>query len=661
MSANEFDVSFKSFGKSFQEKILQALLSDHSWSQQMVEVLKPEYFEVNYLKYLFKIYLKHYNNYKVFPSIQLLATMVKDDLKEGNDEVLCGQIVNYLQAIKSNPAINDLPYVKDRSLNFCKNQALKEALEASVDLTKEQRYEEIVERIKVAITVGTPNTAGHDFFEDFEQRFVKEDRHVVQTGIEALDHRDIMNGGLGRGEIGVIMAATGVGKCTSSNTKIRIRHKQVVINGKAFNPWDSNVPAFSDSEINEIIERDVTIGELFDELSVPAGPCEIENKFNISVLSYDGFRTIEGFKRTEKMPVYRLSFEHGYLDASAQHLVFSKTNKNNASWKHLGSIKPLDKIFVNGMWTTVRYDATGVDDGMTVCCSLISESQELFDLQVSGDHSYYTNGVLSHNSHFLVQLGCNAMRAGKNVLHYTFELSETKIGNRYDSNFCGISATDILDEKEFIKQQYQKLKPSLGRLIVKEYPTNTASVQTLRAHIEKIAITKSFKPDVLIVDYADVMRSSRQFDSVRHEMKLVYEELRGLGMELRIPVWTASQTNRDATESDIVGLDKISESFGKAMVCDFIVTLSRKPMQKSKGLGNMFIPKNRLGKDGIVFPVKIDTARSIIEILDKNVDIEHFQASHENDMKQLLRDKWNEIANERLIELRRIEKVENSE
>lgn len=476
MSANEFDVSFKSFGKSFQEKILQALLSDHSWSQQMVEVLKPEYFEVNYLKYLFKVYLKHYNSYRVFPSIQLLATMVKDDLKEGNDEVLCSQIVNYLQAIKSNPAINDLPYVKDRSLNFCKNQALKEALEASVDLTKEQRYEEIVERIKVAITVGTPNTAGHDFFEDFEQRFVKEDRHVVPTGIEALDHRDIMNGGLGRGEIGVIMAATGVGK-----------------------------------------------------------------------------------------------------------------------------------------------------------------------------------------SHFLVQLGCNAMRAGKNVLHYTFELSETKIGNRYDSNFCGISATDVLEEKDFIKQQYQKLKPSLGRLIVKEYPTNTASVQTLRAHIEKIAITKNFKPDVLIVDYADVMRSSRQFDSVRHEMKLVYEELRGLGMELRIPVWTASQTNRDATESDIVGLDKISESFGKAMVCDFIITLSRKPMQKSKGLGNMFIPKNRLGKDGIVFPVKIDTARSIIEILDKNVDIEHFQASHENDMKQLLRDKWNEIANERLIELRRVEKAENSE
>lgn len=472
MSVNEYDVSFKSFGKPFQEKILQALISDHSWAQQMVEVVKPEYFEVNYLRYLFGIYLKHYNNYKVFPSIQLLATMARDDLREGNDELMCGQVVGYLQSIKSNPSVNDLPYVKDRSLNFCKNQALKEALEAAVDLTKEQRYEEIVERIKVAITVGTPNTTGHDFFDDFEARFVKTERHIVPTGLEALDHRDIMNGGLGKGEIAVIIAPTGVGK-----------------------------------------------------------------------------------------------------------------------------------------------------------------------------------------SHFLVQLGCNAMRAGKNVLHYTFELSETKIGNRYDSNFCGISATDVPDEKAFINERLSALRPTLGKLIIKEYPTNTASVQTLRSHIEKVAITKGFKPDVLIVDYADVMRSSRQYDSLRHELKLVYEELRGLGMELGIPVWTASQSNRDSTESDVVGLDKISESFGKAMVCDFIATLSRKPLQKAKGLGNLFIPKNRLGKDGILFPVKVDTARSMIEILDKNIDLEEFQKTRDNDMKKLAKDKWNEVANERMLELRNIDKA----
>lgn len=477
MSVYVNDVTFSSFGKPFQEKIIQALLSDHSWAQQMMEVLRPEYFEVNYLRYAFELIAEHYGTFKLFPSITVLATMVRDRLRDTElNSILREQVTDYLMRMRSNPAINDLPWIKDRSLNFCKNQALKEALEEAVDLTKEQRYEEIVERIKRAITVGTPNTAGHDFFEDFEARFVKSERHVVPTGMGILDSKDYMNGGLGKGEIAVIIAPTGVGK-----------------------------------------------------------------------------------------------------------------------------------------------------------------------------------------SHFLVQLGCNAMRAGMKVLHYTFELSEAKIGNRYDSNFCGISATDVPDEKDFIKDKYAEMGGRLGRLIIKEYPTNTASVQTLRAHIEKIAITKGFRPDVLIVDYADVMRSSRQYDSLRHELKLVYEELRGLGMELGIPVWTASQSNRDSTESDIVGLDKISESFGKAMVCDFIVTLSRKPLQKAKGLGNLFIAKNRLGKDGIVFPVKVDTARSIIEVLDKSIDLEEFQKTYENDQKQILKERWNEVANDRMLELRKVDRAQDSE
>jgi len=456
--------SFGSFGKPFQERVVQALLSDHSWSQQMMEVLRPEYFDVGHLRFLFELYSKHYSMYKSFPSLQLLATMARDELKEGNDEVLCHQIVAYLQGIRSNPNVNDLPYVKDRSLNFCRNQALKEALEEAVDLTREERYEEIVGRIKAAITVGTPNTTGHDFFEDFEARFQVEDRTVVPTGIPALDAREIMNGGLGKGEIGIIISPTGVGK-----------------------------------------------------------------------------------------------------------------------------------------------------------------------------------------SHFLVQIGANAMRAGKNVLHYTFELRENKVGIRYDSNFCGISATDVPTERDYVKKKYEGLK-GLGRLIIKEYPTNSATVVTLRAHIEKLAITKGFIPDVIIVDYADIMRSTRQYDSLRHEQKLVYEELRGLAMDIGIPVWSASQSNRDSTDSDVVGLDKISEAFGKAMVCDFIVSLSRKPLQKANGLGNLFVPKNRLGKDGVLFPVRLDTARSILEVLDNNIDLEEFQKTRDNSMKQLLRDTWNELAEDRLIE-----------
>ena len=96
---------------------------------------------------------------------------------------------------------------------------------------------------------------------------------------------------------------------------------------------------------------------------------------------------------------------------------------------------------------------------------------------------------------------------------------------------------------------------NLGRLIIKEYPTGTASVITIRNHLDKLLL-KNFKPNLIIVDYADIMRSTRSYDSLRHELKLVYEELRNLAMELNVPVWTASQANRDSANSDIVGLRK---------------------------------------------------------------------------------------------------------
>lgn len=463
------DISFKDFGKHFQERVMQALLSDHSWAQQMVEVMRASYFEQAYLRYLFEVYFKYWQQYKCFPTLQNLLTMVKVDLKEGNDEVLCQQIVEYIKRIKTNPDMNDLPWVKDRSLNFCKNQALREALEQAVDLAQEEKHETIVEIIKKAITVGTPNSAGHDFFEDAEARFIEEERSIVATGIKQLDDKFVMNGGLGKGEIGVIVAPTGVGK-----------------------------------------------------------------------------------------------------------------------------------------------------------------------------------------SHFLVNIGANALRAGKNVLHYTFELRENKLSHRYDSNLCSIPASEVPSEKDFILKRYGEMKNDLGRLIVKEYPTNSASVLTLRSHIEKLAITKQFVPDVVIVDYADIMRSTRQFDSLRHELKLIYEELRGMGMDLGIPVWTASQSNRESTNQDVVGTQHMAESFAKAMVCDFVITLSRKPLQKVNGLGNLFVAKNRLGKDGILFPVRLDTSMSTIEIMDGEVDLDELQKTHDTGLKKLMKDKWTEVGNDRLLELRSV-------
>ena len=447
---------FKRYGKAFQEKIFQCFLTDTPWAVQMIEVMNPDYFELSYLKFLTDKYFSYYNKYKTFPTLPILLTIIKDSLRENKDLVLRDQIIDFLHRMRSNPDVGDLQYVKDKSLDFCKRQAFKEALEKAVQDIDDGKFESIVDRMKNACALGMPNTVGHDFFEDIDQRFTKINRVVCPTGMPEIDKKDILNGGLGKGEIGVVTANTGVGK-----------------------------------------------------------------------------------------------------------------------------------------------------------------------------------------SHFLVSLGSEAIKRGKNVIHYTFELSENAVGIRYDSNLCDIPSSDIVDSEEEVKSKYEN--SDFGRLIIKSYPTGSATIVTLRSHIEKL-ILKGFVPNVIILDYADIMRSTRRFDSMRHELKLIYEEIRNLAMDMSLPVWTASQANRDSANSNIVGLENMSEAYGKAMVADVVISISRKASEKATGEGRLFIAKNRAGRDGILFPINIDTARSKIKILDdSHMTVNEAMVSNDNSMKELLKKKWKEI------------------
>ena len=245
-------------------------------------------------------------------------------------------------------------------------------------------------------------------------------------------------------------------------------------------------------------------------------------------------------------------------------------------------------------------------------------------------------------SHFLVQVGAAALLRGKNVLHYTFELSETAVGIRYDSNLCSMPSSEVIERKSEILEKYKDLE--VGRLIIKEYPTGSASVLTIRSHIEKLSM-KSFVPHMIVVDYADIMRSTRSYDALRHELKLVYEELRNLAMDMNIPIWTASQANRDSANSSIVGLENMSEAYGKAMVADVVISLSRKAAEKSTGYGRMFVAKNRAGRDGVLFPVRIDTSMSKFTAIEdaSEMTLDDALESDNRSLKKLLNEKWKEV------------------
>ena len=213
----------------------------------------------------------------------------------------------------------------------------------------------------------------------------------------------------------------------------------------------------------------------------------------------------------------------------------------------------------------------------------------------------------------LVNVAAHAVKNGLNVVHYTLELSAPYVGLRFDSVFTGIAAQNLKYHIDEIKESVGKLE---GNLVVKYYPTKTASVNTLKAHIEK-CILQDKKPDVIIVDYADLLRGAGRTQDLRHELGNIYEDLRGMAGEYEIPVWTASQANRSALEEDVIDASKVSESYGKVMVADFVLSLSRKVQDKISGTGRWHVIKNRFGPDGITFPSKMNTSNGQINIYEE--------------------------------------------
>ncbi len=225
-------------------------------------------------------------------------------------------------------------------------------------------------------------------------------------------------------------------------------------------------------------------------------------------------------------------------------------------------------------------------------------------------------------SHALVDIGAAAAEAGLNVVHFTFELAEVGVGKRYDARMSGIAHDDLPNHREQVEAAIANLK---GSVRIKKYMNRNASVQTLRNYVQRLS-ADNIKVDMLVVDYADIMKSSRSYENKRFEEEAIYEELRGLAEELEVPIWTASQVNRSGMDVEVLTLKHIAECFAKANIADLFLTMNRSKRgdyEKMKAgnyetLGNMYVAKSRLGPDGVKFNILVNTALSMIKCLEPN-------------------------------------------
>ncbi len=443
---------FTHLGRSFQEKVLQALLNDRQWASSFIEVFNvDECLEPPHLKLIAYKYINYYHTYKEFPTMELMVTILRDELNHKNDLVIREQCAAFLQRTIKNENGADLPWVKDKAFTFCRQQLLKKALTESVNVILTDKYETVIDIMKTAISAGMAASPGHDYVNDIDARYSETFRHPIPTGIDHLDNKRVLAGGLGAGEIGIVCAPTGGGK-----------------------------------------------------------------------------------------------------------------------------------------------------------------------------------------SHILTHFGANALLRRKNVFHYTMELNERYVGIRYDSHLTDINSSDCSESKDVIREYFASNREQLGRLIIKEFPPRSITCTNIKAHIEKMSY-RGIKPDMIIVDYAGIIRSTERYDLPRLEMQYVIQELRKLAKELDVPLWTALQSNKEGAKSEIVDSTNLAESYGQASEADCILGLQRVSTQKATGLGTLFVAKNRFGIDGLSFKVHLDTARSKMRVL-SDAEVEDLQGSMESEREQIQQD-----------------------
>ena len=241
----------------------------------------------------------------------------------------------------------------------------------------------------------------------------------------------------------------------------------------------------------------------------------------------------------------------------------------------------------------------------------------------------------------LCHLGAKAVQEGKTVIHYTLELADSVVGTRYDCCLSGVSLRDHKLNKEKIFDVVSEVD---GHLIIKEYPTKSASTNTIKTHIEKLR-KRGIEPDVIIVDYADLLRPIRSSSEKRHELENIYEELRAIAQVYDCPLWTASQTNRSGLNAEVITMEAISEAFNKCFVADFICSLSRTVEDKNANTGRVFIAKNRNGPDGLVFPAFVDWSNVRIKILERTDGEEGAPVTSTKEAERFLKEQYKKLRN----------------
>jgi KaiC/GvpD/RAD55 family RecA-like ATPase len=229
---------------------------------------------------------------------------------------------------------------------------------------------------------------------------------------------------------------------------------------------------------------------------------------------------------------------------------------------------------------------------------------------------------------FMCDYAAHCLSMGRNVLYITMEMAEEKIAERIDANLFNVNIKDLVDLPETIFQsRINELKrKTQGRLIIKEYPTASAHVGHFKSLLNELQLKKTFKPDIIFIDYLNICASARYKGAIVNSytyVKAIAEELRGMAVEHNVPLVTATQTTRSGFGNSDVDLTDTSESFGLPATADFMFALIATEDLEKDGKIMVKQLKNRYNDPTMYkrFLVGVDRARMKLYNVDNAVDL----------------------------------------
>jgi hypothetical protein len=219
----------------------------------------------------------------------------------------------------------------------------------------------------------------------------------------------------------------------------------------------------------------------------------------------------------------------------------------------------------------------------------------------------------------------------------TLELGEDYVGRRFDAYFTKIPANEIMYHKDKVEAAMTKLP---GKLIIKGFAPGKATISTIESHIQKCEDLGT-KIDMVIIDYVDLLRSKKTNRERKDEIDDIYTSTKGLARELDIPVWSASQVNRQGAQDEIIEGHKAAGSYDKMMITDFCASISRRAKEKQTGVGRFHIMKNRYGMDGLTYGAYINIAIGQFDLVSESEFEDLAGSSESNTNSNQITDNFN--------------------